>query len=164
MLTLEKIVVIKYIELSYTLEKTVASFYLKLSEAFKEDAEFWWRLCLEEQNHASIFKSFMDGLLPVSLLPEELLDPDLGKIRAAINMLEEKLNNLDASPMSKHDACEFAISVEETAGEFFLQKAADEASDSDGVLIIKKLLHDDKDHAARIRKFADTIAQVPVAV
>jgi hypothetical protein len=56
------------------LELNVADLYLLFYHKFPEDSDFWWKLSIEEKNHAALLKTAlrmtdMQVKIPVDLLP-----------------------------------------------------------------------------------------------
>ncbi|MEA3487197.1 MAG: hypothetical protein U9R20_06020 [Thermodesulfobacteriota bacterium] len=61
------------IEESINLELNIADLYFLFHELFPEDADFWWRLVLEEKNHAALIRSGKKYFEPVNKFPRNLL-------------------------------------------------------------------------------------------
>jgi len=132
----------------------MADLYLYLSERFPEDRPFWWRLCLEEQNHAAIFNSVLTGQIPKKFFPQEILVEDLQLLDRLNTEVEALLQNPSSSLKNRESACLCAAAFEERAGERRFQKALDGAELSSGMKMISALNREDRDHAKRILAYA----------
>ena len=51
------------------LEYNVSKLYMIFRDAYPEDAEFWWKLVIEESNHAALIKSGLDYFMPEGYFP-----------------------------------------------------------------------------------------------
>lgn len=139
---------------SHRLERNMASLYLLLCERFPEDRSFWWRLCLEEQNHAAIFNSVMTGQIPKRFFPQEILVDDIHLLETLNAEIEALLATPSPTLDTRESACLCAASFEERAGERRFQQALDEENLSSGMRMIATLNREDRDHARRILAYA----------
>lgn len=138
---------------SIELELNVAGLYSLFHNFFPADADFWWKLMIEEHNHASLLKSLEDCFAPVGLSPSNLLAPaveDLKDINNRLSCLTEKCRQ---ESLSREEAFNIALELENSAGELHFQKymSSDATAEIDEVFI--RLNGDDKDHARRIRLY-----------
>jgi hypothetical protein len=93
---------------SIKLELQVSDLYMLFYNSFPEDEGFWWKLALEEKNHASLIRSIRDIFQSVSGLPESMFSSSAQDIKAAnlrIGALLETFSN--ASP-SREEAFRIA--------------------------------------------------------
>jgi hypothetical protein len=135
---------------SIKLELKVAGLYSLFHNLFPEDADFWWKLMMEEQSHASLLQSLEDFFAPAGLSPTGLLAPvvqDLKDVNSTLSYLTERCRH---ARTSREEAFNIALEVEQSADEFHFQEfmASDAHSKIDEVFI--QLNGDDKDHARRI--------------
>ncbi len=144
------------VEESIKLELNMANLYKIFSTAFPEDSDFWWKLCLEEENHANLIKIGKDVLLSCDEFPTELLSPTLQDLIETNNKLNSLLKDYNDKPPSRESAVNIAISLEESAGEIHFQNAMDKLPSSEYVRIFQELNKDDKDHAKRIREYMNS--------
>jgi hypothetical protein len=135
-----------------SLEYNISDLYMLYYESFQDDEAFWWKLMMEEKNHASLLKTIntysdLTGEFPYALIPEHLngLRESNSKV---ISIIEEFKKNPD-----RKKAFEFAIQIEELAGEAHYQSFMDHDSNSKVIAVFKKLGREDCDHAQKIRKY-----------
>lgn len=140
------------LEESIRLELNVADLYMLFSDLFKEDAEFWWGLCLEEKNHAALLRSGRESFLQRGAFPEELVGSNLAELKGANEMLVDTIRKYGETAPTRKEAFELALHLEESAGEIHFQNAMKDAAGSPFLKVFQKLNMDDKDHARRIRE------------
>ena len=141
------------IEESIKIELNVSDIYLIFHTLFPDDADFWWELVLEEQNHAALLRSGKDYFEPVHQFPHNLLDENLREIKAANNKLFTLHEKFKKNPPSRKEAFNAALNIEISAGELHFQKFMDKTSSSRIEEIFRILNKDDKEHAARISDY-----------
>ncbi|MBN1412051.1 MAG: hypothetical protein JW969_14500 [Spirochaetales bacterium] len=135
------------------LEMSVSDLYFLYSEIFAEDKKFWWQLCIEEKNHASLLRSVMetrDTLFSTNIFPEQMIYDNLDAMKTAIKEIKEKIKQFGNTPPSRDGAFQYALKLEQSAGELHYQKFMTKKSDSRIVAIFQKLNDGDIDHAQRI--------------
>lgn len=136
------------------LELNVAEIYRGFHHRFSEDASFWWRLAIEEENHAGLLKNGMQHFLDAGMFPGELVGTSLDTLVNANHELERILRQEKEAPMSRASAFNLAIKLEELAGEMHFQNVMQEVNNpSEAVKLFQSLNVDDKDHADRIRNY-----------
>ena len=143
------------IEESVQLELNVGELYLVFHRAFPDDADFWWRLSLEEKNHAALIRSIKEGFMPVGILPAELLSSSLGKIREANTAIVTLIARFKTASPSREEAFSIAHNLEESAGEIHFQTFMEKETESTIDQVFQRLNRADKDHATRIRSYME---------
>ena len=141
------------LEESIKLELNVSELYKIFSSAFPEDADFWKKLSLEEENHAVLIKLVKVELLSSDEFPSEILSSSLENLIEANNRLFSLLKEYKDNPPSREKAFNVALSIEESAGEIHYQNATKMTSDLEYIKTFQRLNKDDKDHSERIRKY-----------
>ena len=134
------------------LEYNVSKLYLIFRYAFPDDADFWWRLVLEENNHAALIKSGRDHFIPEGVFPHEIF-PSMDELKKANKVLLSLLDKYENSPPTRKEAFNLALKTELSAGEIHFQRTMTKSTDSKVLNIFQKLNQDDKDHAKRIRAY-----------
>lgn len=146
------------IDESIALELNMHELYKLFSEAYKEDQDFWWRLSLEEGNHASLIegikKLILDGVIPRQMLP---VDPAI--IRAANRTIMNLREEFGKTAFPRERTLEEGLRMETQAAEQHLQVFLSKSTDSRIVKVFQQLHAADKNHAERIRQYGDTIRQ-----
>ena len=140
---------------SIQLELNVADLYMLFFEQFPVDSDFWWKLVIEEKNHAALLKSIRDIFMDVTGIPEDIFAESVEDVRKANSAVGELTENYRKSRPTREEAFNAALSLEETAGELHFQgfmtgNAHDKISQ-----VFKQLNGEDKDHARRLREYMD---------
>jgi ferritin len=135
------------------LELNVAELYLVFYNLFSEDAAFWWKMTVEEKNHAALLRSGKELYLPRNKFPPALVH---GLLQDLINTNKE-LNSLieeyEHNPPSREEAFNIALSIENSAYELHFQKFMDKKPSSRMEEIFQQLNQDDKNHAEKISMY-----------
>jgi len=142
------------IEESIQLELNVGELYLLFYRLFPEDGHFWWRLAIEEENHAALLKTVrqmeqLDVDIPPDLFPESLQD-----LKGANRMIRQAILDFEKNP-DRTAAFQTAYRLETSAGEYHYDAFMKHAPDSRVTSIFKHLNGDDVDHANRIREYME---------
>jgi hypothetical protein len=132
------------------LEYNVSKLYMIFRDSCPEDAEFWWKLVIEESNHAALIKSGLDYFMPEGAFPYEIF-PSMDDLQEANKELRSLLNKYENHPPSREETFNLALQVEMSAGEMHFQQAMTKKTDSEILQLFQTLNQDDKDHAKRIR-------------
>lgn len=140
---------------SIQLELNVAELYTIFHGAFPEDADFWWKLLLEEKNHAALIRSIKEIFLPAGKFPEEMFSTSLEKLRKSNTGLLGLINKFRHVAPSREDAFSIALEVEQSAVEIHFQKFIDKKGKSNIEKIFEHLNRDDRDHVERLRSYMD---------
>jgi hypothetical protein len=145
----------KYINEAIELELNVSDLYLLFYSLFPQDKNFWWALSIEEKNHAALLKNLkllfrVSHELPPDILPKNLEDLEITnkEIIAYIDTFKNK--------PSRRKAFEYAIHLEESAGEVHFQVFAENKNLPEKFEIFQILNMDDKNHASRIQNYMNT--------
>ncbi len=141
------------LEESIRLELNAAALYEAFYRAFPDDSEFWWRLVIEEKNHAALIRSIGEAFMPVGILPNGLLSPSLDKIREANTAVIALIARCKTASPSREDAFSMALNLEQSAGEIHFDAYMKTEAPSKIDEIFQGLNRDDKDHAQRIRSY-----------
>ena len=139
------------------LELNMSKLYGTFSEYLNRDRAFWFRIAIEEKNHAALLKTGREFIhfnkFPLGLVPEnlEFLKTSNRKVREAIKTF---LKNPD-----REQAFRLALELEKSAGEkhfqLFMEKGAkDSISD-----IFHRLNQADKDHEQRIKAYWESTSE-----
>ncbi|MCK4910835.1 MAG: hypothetical protein KAR83_04305 [Thermodesulfovibrionales bacterium] len=147
------------LEASIHLELQVSELYLLYSETFQQDRDFWWKMALEEKNHAALLKSGR-LYLDMGMFPDELIHGKIEVLNDANSRLEELLKEFRSSPPPMDVAYRHALDIETSAAELYYQREMDRASENKIALIFKGLNKDDKDHARRIESLMSSLGMI----
>jgi hypothetical protein len=147
--------IISLIDESINLELNVSDLYLLFHNIFPEDEEFWWKLVLEEKNHAALIQSGKDHFEPLKKFPLKLLHHNLRELKDTNSDLLSLINNFEETPPSREEAFNIALKIESSAGELHFQNFMDGEAKSAVENIFKELNRGDKEHALRIHSYME---------
>lgn len=136
---------------SIKLELLVSDLYMLFYHSFPEDADFWWKLSLEEKNHAALVRSIRDIFQSVSGLPESMFSSSAEDIKNTNLRTGSLLETFRNAPPSRTEAFRIALDLEESAGELHYQKFMTDHLHEKINEVFKQLNGEDKNHAERIR-------------
>ncbi|MCF8368145.1 MAG: hypothetical protein K9G76_03825 [Bacteroidales bacterium] len=142
------------------LELKMAHLYLLFKEMFKEDVEFWWKLSLEEINHASLIKGIsylgeLTGQYPKSIVPERV-----EMIENSRKRIEKELEKYEHGDYTRFDALKTAYELELIAGEVHCQTFIPSIAGDEDFAQIKEFNKNDIEHAARIKQYLESVQSV----
>lgn len=136
------------------LELNIAGIYLNFHHRFPDDANFWWRLIIEEENHAALLVSGKRYFLDAGMFPAELVGASLATLRRLNGELERIIRHDKEAPMSRDAAFSLAVRLEESVGEIHFQHAMHETErPTEAIRLFQSLNKADMDHADRIRSY-----------
>lgn len=142
----------KYINEAIELELNVSDLYLLFYNLFPEDSNFWWSLTIEEKNHAALLKNLKDLYHIFHEIPNEILLGDYKDLENANRDIRESIDSFRSNP-SRKKAFEYAIHIEESAGEAHFQAFAESTTLPEPFETFRQLNMDDKNHSNRIRNY-----------
>ena len=133
------------------LELNIQDLYVFYSKTYSRDHTFWWKLQLEEGNHASLLKA-MRKRLQETLIQDasSILSEDYEELKKANDLIKTTLTKWKSKPASQSEAYQFALKIEQSAQELHLQNTIEQESELEIIKLFKKLTGADRDHAKRI--------------
>jgi len=143
----------KLLDEAIRLELLVADLYALFNEKFPEDGPFWWKLSLEEMNHAALLKSGRDHFLPVGQFPLELASSTIDILSGQNRDLVDLLDRYRHHPPSRAEAFLLAHGLETSAAELHFQHAMEKHPQTPAMQIFRSLNSEDLDHAQRILEY-----------
>lgn len=144
----------KLIDEAILVELNIAELYQLLHRIFPQDSEFWWKLVLEEQNHASLLKTVKKMNDVNVIIPEDLLPVSIQELKKTNRLIRQYKEELEARP-NRARAFQLAYELENSAGELHYDSFMRGDSSSIPGKLFKKLNGDDIDHARRIRQYME---------
>lgn len=142
--------ILYYLRESIKLELNASKLYLLFSEYNEEDNDFWWKLSIEESNHAALLKSGIN-YINVDKFPIELLPKNIDNVIKVNNQFDDIINDYKTNP-SREKSFEIAIKLEESAGESHYENIMNTDTDNRIIKIFQQLNTDDNNHVNRIKK------------
>jgi hypothetical protein len=156
------------VEASIQLELNVADLYAVFHHSFPKHADFWWKLRLEERNHAALIRSAQEQFDPVGKFPVDLISSQLNEITGVNQKLSQLIDKYREQAPSESEAFSVALLLEQSAGEVHYQKFMDaDAEQGSGCricAIFQRLNEHDKDHAERIQNQMDSHGIPPISI
>ena len=150
----------KLLEEAIKLELYVSDLYMVFYRKFPEDSDFWWKLAIEEQNHAALLKTVRKMNNARLNVPEGIVPPAIEMLVQSNEKLIAAIEDFEHHP-DRNRAFRFAFMVEHSAGELHYEEFMKYSNESRLTAVFRKLNGDDIDHAARIRKYM-TEHHIPV--
>lgn len=133
-------------------EKNVADLYMLFYRQYPEDAGFWWKISLEEQNHAALLKTARQMITSSVDVPDGLFPDAIAELERTNLEIREAMAAFEKRPDRKR-AFETAYRIEHSAGELHFDNFMKATSGSPVHEVFKKLNGADVDHARRIRQY-----------
>jgi hypothetical protein len=140
------------IEEAIELEQRVADLYMLFYRLFPQDSRFWWRLSMEEQNHAALLKTVSQMMDTRIEIPEDILPAQLAELKAVNRTLRRYMDEMEVSP-DRTRAFHLAYTIENSAGERHYDTFMKQGTRSPVSEVFRKLNGEDIDHAARILQY-----------
>jgi hypothetical protein len=142
-----------FLEESVALELNIGDLYQLFSVKFPVDHEFWWKISIEEMNHAAIIESINDLFLNESILPPEFIEKQTEDLRGMNLYLLDKIEQFKIDPPSRLSALKFASELENSIGESHFEIFMTAKPNSTLVKVLQKLNGDDINHAKRVESY-----------
>jgi len=145
----------KLLEESVQLELNFGKLYRIFADHFSEDNDFWWKLGIEENNHASLLRSGI-VFLESEAFPENWPFASMDAILQSNKYVNELLEIYEHNAPARIKAFQIALEIEQSAAEAHYQEAMTSRGiqDSSGLItIFRDLNRADKDHSKRIREY-----------
>lgn len=141
-----------FLKESIDLELNIGDLYQYFSAKFPDDYDFWWKVSIEEMNHAALIESIND-VFWTDVFPFDSIEKhaeDLGKINISIR---NKIEQSKLVSPTRLEAFKLAFELENSVGESHFEIFMTSVPDSPVVKIFQKLNGEDKNHAMRIENY-----------
>ena len=142
-----------FLKESIELELNVGEVYQLFCVKFPQDYDFWWKLSIEEMNHAALIESINDVFLTdsvPSLDSIEKLNIDLHNMNLSIKAKIEQYKSISPTRL---EAFKYGFELENSTGESHFEIFMTSVPKSPVLKIFQKLNGDDLNHAKRIEKY-----------
>ncbi|VGO12210.1 hypothetical protein PDESU_00761 [Pontiella desulfatans] len=146
------------IEKSIALELNAAGLYKLFSEALPDDADFWWKLHLEEKSHASLIRAAKESFLKRGKFPYDIVADSIDELKKSNAKTLETIEKYKAVKPTRQEACKVAIALENESGECHYMKFMEKDAETVVETVFQQLNRGDKDHERRIREHLDSLA------
>ena len=143
--------VLDLIDEAIKLELNMSNLYSIFNEYIQEDKAFWYRISIEEKNHAALLKTAKD-FIRFNKFPRGLLPENLDVLKESNKKVKDMIDRFILNP-DRILAFEMAIEIEKSAGEIHFQLFMEKKVNNNINDIFQRLNQADKDHAQRIEKY-----------
>jgi hypothetical protein len=147
-----------FIKESVALELNIGDLYQLFSVKFPQDYDFWWKISIEEMNHAAIIESINDLFLNESTMPADYIEKQTEDFRKLNIYIIEHIERYKFDAPTRLDALKFAVELENSIGESHFEIFMTAKPNSTLVKILQKLNGDDIHHANRLNNYILTIS------
>ncbi len=106
---------------SIQLETNVAELYKIFGATFPDDAFFWKRLAMEEENHVTLLQNGKDRFGPLGKVPIQMLLPSIQELKSVNSEIKDIMKRCNGMTPSREEAFNIAIELEPSAGELHFQ-------------------------------------------
>ena len=142
-----------FLKESIDLELNIGDLYELFSVKFPEDYDFWWKISMEEMNHAALIESINDIFMPESINPADSIEKQTNDLREMNNLLKVRIEQYKLIPPTRLEAFKLGLELENSAGESHFEAFMTEEPTSQMEKIFQKLNGDDKNHAIRMARY-----------
>ena len=104
------------IDESIKLELNVAELYKIFDEAFPEDADFWSKLHMEEENHAALIRGVAETYDLSVEFSADMLFPSIQDLKNANSKIVSLIVEYRSNPPSRETAFNVALELEQSSG------------------------------------------------
>jgi len=141
-----------FLKESVELELNIGDLYQVYSVKFPLDYDFWWKISIEEMNHAALIESIND-VFWTDILPFDSIEKQAADLHEINLKIKERTERFKLVPPTRLEAFNYAFELENSIGESHFEVFMTSAPDSPVVKIFQKLNGEDKNHAIRIENY-----------
>ena len=139
-----------FLKESVEIELNVGDVYQLFSVKFPQDYDFWWKISIEEMNHAALIESINDVFLSENILPLDSIEKQTEDLRKMNLSVRENFEHYKLVPPTRFEAFKYGFELENSIGEFHFELFMTTVPNSQMLKIFQKLNGDDINHAKRI--------------
>jgi len=141
-----------FLKESIDLELNIGELYQLFSVKFPEDYDFWWKMSIEEMNHAALIESIND-LFWKDIMPFDSIEEQVKKLHEKNLTVLNLIVQIKLVPTTRLEAFNYGSELENSIGESHFELFMISVPDSPVVKIFQKLNGEDKNHALRIENY-----------
>jgi len=134
------------------LELNVSNLYFVFFKSFPEDSNFWWKLVIEEKNHAALIEGIKTMSSVVGEYPNGITPDNIEQLIESNKKVTAITEDFKKAP-SRKGSFLIAYEIEQLAGEIHCQEFIKGDCTSEVYKFIQEINKFDIDHAERIRKY-----------
>lgn len=137
------------IDESRNMENLLSKLYIRFSELYGDDRDFWWAMALEEKAHSSTMDT-CEKLIQALGMPEGLVFDDVKALRRSNLRIMDILTIADEE-LERETAYTFAFKFELSTAEAHYQHLMHLSTDDKIIKTVQSIGRDYQDHAMRIK-------------
>ena len=145
-----------YLKESIDLELNIGDLYQWFSVKFAQDYDFWWKISIEEMNHAALIESINDVFLSEGASPTDSIEKQTQELQKMNVLVKERMEQYKLNPPTRHEAFQYGLELENSAGESHFEQFMTSVPNSPVLKIFQKLNGDDINHALRMENYMKT--------
>ena len=142
-----------FLKESIELELNVGEVYQLFCVKFPEDYDFWWKISIEEMNHAALIESINDVFLTESTPSIESLEELNNDLHEMNLSIKARIEQYKALSPTRLEAFKYGFELENSIGESHFEIFMTSVPNSPVLKIFQKLNGDDVNHSKRIVKY-----------
>lgn len=142
-----------FLKESIEMELIVGDVYQLFSVKFPQDYDFWWKISIEEMNHAALIESINDIFWNESILPLYSIEKQAEDLRKMIFSVKARIEQFKLVTPTRLEAFKYGFELENSIGEFHYEFFMTEEPNYSVTKIFQKLNGDDVNHAKRIGNY-----------
>lgn len=142
-----------FLKESIEMELNIGELYQLFSVKFPQDREFWWKISIEEMNHAALIESINNIFLTENVSSIDSIEKYTEDLQVLNLLIKSRTEQYKSVPPSQSEAFEYAYELENSIGESHFEIFMTSVPDSPVLKIFQKLNGDDLNHAQRIEKY-----------
>ena len=142
-----------FLKESIKLELNISDLYQLFSAKFRQDYNFWWKLSIEEMNHAALIESINDLFLSENIMPSASIEFKARELREMNLFIVQRIEEFRAGSPARADAFRLACEIEHSIGESHFELFMTSQPNSTVMKIMQKLNGDDINHGKRMAKY-----------
>jgi len=142
-----------FLKESIALELNIGDLYQLFSAKFSQDFNFWWKLSIEEMNHAALIKSINDQFLSENIMPSDSIENKAHELSEMNLFIKQRIEEFRGGSPARADAFRLACEIENSIGESHFELFMTSQPNSTVMKIMQKLNGDDINHGKRLAKY-----------
>ena len=146
-------VIKQFLKESIALELNIGDLYQLFSVKFVQDYNFWWKLSIEEMNHAALIESIDDIFLTENIMPSGSIEKKTLELGEMNQFMKLQIETCKAGSLTRAEAFQLALRIENSIGESHFELLMTAKPDSTVMKIMQKLNGDDLNHGKRMKKY-----------
>jgi len=147
-----------FLKESIEIELNTGDLYQLFSVKFPIDYDFWWKIAMEEINHAALIESINDIFLTEEILPLDTIEKRTEDLQKMNQSIKERIEYFKLFPPTRPESFKFGIEIENSIGEVHFELFMRQKPNSQMSEIFQRLNGDDINHAQRIENYLKKIS------